>query len=207
MEETYLENHYIQQYFSDVVSMIAERRPDQPLRFMKEYFESIKSGEIVLRRDYDYIRATPANRLAFVSKYGEALNEIAESLSVKDLHCVVELLCFDFPLSTVLHCGQLAAYISWKASSHSKSMDPPPRDPEDLFVPVSTFVRTLRFYLVFEEFFQCSERAIKDAVAALRRSAKKDPKTPLSQLVLTDVHYKQVSASVKATVLASLSNS
>ncbi|KFU91086.1 UPF0705 protein C11orf49, partial [Chaetura pelagica] len=99
-------------YMEDAVSQLLENREDISqygiARFFTEYFNSVRQGTHILFREFSFVQATPHNRASFlrtfwrcfrtVGKNGGKYSSICYLLTAQEYHCLLQLLCPDFPM-------------------------------------------------------------------------------------------------------------
>ncbi|XP_073204373.1 centriolar satellite-associated tubulin polyglutamylase complex regulator 1 isoform X2 [Lepidochelys kempii] len=103
----------------DAVSQLLENREDISLygiaRFFTEYFNSVRQGTHILFREFSFIQATPHNRASFLRTFWRCFRAVGKNgdyrnpaysafslcedlLTAKEYHCLLQLLCPDFPV-------------------------------------------------------------------------------------------------------------
>eukprot|EP00941_MAST-03F_sp_MAST-3F-sp1_P004792 g4792.t1 len=85
-------------YLDDAVALLIAERPERPMNFLAEYFESILLGKHVCYRPYSYITATTNNRHAFVRLARNVLLKFSRSMKIvlNDYYQLLRMLCPDF---------------------------------------------------------------------------------------------------------------
>ena len=64
--QDYLEAHKMSIYLQDAVKIILDRREDNPLKLLNEYFDTTLKGEHILLREFAFVSATALNRKCFL---------------------------------------------------------------------------------------------------------------------------------------------
>ena len=59
----YLETYHVSTYIQDVVQVLLNRRDENSVGAMYDYFSSVIRGDVVVGRNFDFVSATPRNRL------------------------------------------------------------------------------------------------------------------------------------------------
>ncbi|XP_026166191.1 centriolar satellite-associated tubulin polyglutamylase complex regulator 1 isoform X2 [Mastacembelus armatus] len=111
--EEYLDSNVLV-YLSDAVTQLLEHKEEYTqfgvIRYFAEYFSSVKNGNHVLFREYNYIRATPHNRASFIRVFWRCYRQIGKSgdlLSVLEYKSLLQLLCPDFPVEMVQSAARI----------------------------------------------------------------------------------------------------
>ncbi|XP_077178492.1 centriolar satellite-associated tubulin polyglutamylase complex regulator 1 isoform X1 [Paroedura picta] len=101
----YLAQRHVLTYMEDAVSQLLESREDISqygiARFFTEYFNSVRQGTHVLFREFSYVQATPHNRVSFLRTFWRCFRAVGKNgdlLTAKEYHCLLQLLCPDFPM-------------------------------------------------------------------------------------------------------------
>ncbi|XP_074129937.1 centriolar satellite-associated tubulin polyglutamylase complex regulator 1 isoform X1 [Sminthopsis crassicaudata] len=101
----YLAQRHVLTYMEDAVSQLLENREDISqygiARFFTEYFNSVCQGTHILFREFSFIQATPHNRASFLRAFWRCFRTVGKNgdlLTMKEYHCLLQLLCPDFPL-------------------------------------------------------------------------------------------------------------
>lgn len=95
----YLDRYHIQVYLQDAVKTVLNSREERPMEAMLKYFNDVLQGNHVLLREFEFVNATPRNRLALIRNFVETYraNPPDWELKVDDHYQLVTLLCPDFP--------------------------------------------------------------------------------------------------------------
>ena len=64
--EEYLNKYGLSAYFKDVMTLVLENRPHDPIDFITEYYRNCAQGSSYLHRSYRYIRLTERNNDVFM---------------------------------------------------------------------------------------------------------------------------------------------
>ncbi|CAM5121553.1 unnamed protein product [Eretmochelys imbricata] len=101
----YLAQRHVLTYMEDAVSQLLENREDISqygiARFFTEYFNSVRQGTHILFREFSFIQATPHNRASFLRTFWRCFRAVGKNgdlLTAKEYHCLLQLLCPDFPV-------------------------------------------------------------------------------------------------------------
>ncbi|KAM9351541.1 centriolar satellite-associated tubulin polyglutamylase complex regulator 1 [Symphorus nematophorus] len=112
--DEYLADSNVLFYMSDAVTQLLEHKEEYTqfgvIRYFAEYFSSVKNGNHVLFREYNYIRATPHNRASFIRVFWRCYRQIGKSgdlLSMLEYRSLLQLLCPDFPAETVQSAARI----------------------------------------------------------------------------------------------------
>lgn len=144
--EMYMKKHYIMTYIEDVTCLLlAQKKKDskfQPLPFLQDYFQRVRTGNHVFRRKYSFVSATPYNRRSFIKLIWQAfINIIREKVPMKgsDYHQLMELVCTDFPIE-IIH--QVMSVLAHQTKVKTPS------------VMFNDFLYTLQVLFYYKEFVQ-----------------------------------------------------
>ncbi|KAL2806166.1 UPF0705 protein C11orf49 isoform 3 [Daubentonia madagascariensis] len=104
-DHEYLAQRHVLTYMEDAVCQLLENREDIGqygiARFFTEYFNSVCQGTHILFREFSFIQATPHNRASFLRAFWRCFRTVGKNgdlLTMKEYHCLLQLLCPDFPL-------------------------------------------------------------------------------------------------------------
>ncbi|XP_076785364.1 centriolar satellite-associated tubulin polyglutamylase complex regulator 1 isoform X2 [Arvicanthis niloticus] len=113
----YLAQRHVLTYMEDAVCQLLENREDISqygiARFFTEYFNSVCQGTHILFREFSFIQATPHNRASFLRAFWRCFRTVGKNgdlLTMREYHCLLQLLCPDFPLELT----QKAARLTWE---------------------------------------------------------------------------------------------
>ena len=93
-------------YMKDVVALLLENRPEDPVAFVAEYFATASRGAPPLARSYEWIRYSDRSREAFMDNLVTAYNALNSStggpgLTGKQYNKLLRQVCTDFPVDVV----------------------------------------------------------------------------------------------------------
>ncbi|XP_045146970.1 UPF0705 protein C11orf49 homolog isoform X3 [Echinops telfairi] len=101
----YLAQQHVLTYMEDAVCQLLENKEDISqygiARFFTEYFNSVCQGTHILFREFSFVQATPHNRASFLRAFWRCFRTVGKNgdlLTMKEYHCLLQLLCPDFPL-------------------------------------------------------------------------------------------------------------
>ncbi|EDL27560.1 RIKEN cDNA 1110051M20, isoform CRA_a [Mus musculus] len=101
----YLAQRHVLTYMEDAVCQLLENREDISqygiARFFTDYFNSVCQGTHILFREFSFIQATPHNRASFLRAFWRCFRTVGKNgdlLTMREYHCLLQLLCPDFPL-------------------------------------------------------------------------------------------------------------
>lgn len=112
--EEYLDRCGVTAYMKDVVTLLLENRPAQPIAFIAKYFKTVTQGSSPLLRAYRYIQLAPPSHTAFVDNLVAAYVALdarrgASHVSGAEVLRLLRLLCGDCPIdvaaSLLRHLG------------------------------------------------------------------------------------------------------
>ncbi|KAF0040868.1 hypothetical protein F2P81_006766 [Scophthalmus maximus] len=121
-------------------------------RYFAEYFSSVKNSNHVLFREFNYIRATPHNRVSFIRVFWRCFRQIGKSgdlLSVLEYRSLLQLLCPDFPVETVQSAARIVL------------MD----DAIDCLMSFSDFLYAFQLQFYYQEFLDSVLKIYHDLLA------------------------------------------
>lgn len=131
----------------DAVAQLLEHREENskinPIKFLCEYFNSVRDGNHTMFREYSYIHATPHNRASFVRLFWKCYRQIGKKgdlLSIQEYHSLLSLLCSDFPFEPVQKTAKIIL------------LD----DALDCLISFSDFIYAFQVQFYFEEFIEKS---------------------------------------------------
>ncbi|XP_078197117.1 centriolar satellite-associated tubulin polyglutamylase complex regulator 1 isoform X7 [Callithrix jacchus] len=83
--------------------MVSISRPRDPPASASQSagFNSVCQGTHILFREFSFIQATPHNRVSFLRAFWRCFRTVGKNgdlLTMKEYHCLLQLLCPDFPL-------------------------------------------------------------------------------------------------------------
>ncbi|XP_048728460.1 centriolar satellite-associated tubulin polyglutamylase complex regulator 1-like isoform X2 [Ostrea edulis] len=145
--ERYLGKHHVLVYMEDAVAQLLEHREENskinPIKFLCEYFNSVRDGNHTMFREFSYIHATPHNRASFVRLFWKCYRQIGKKgdlLSIQEYHSLLSLLCSDFPFEPVQKTAKIIL------------LD----DALDCLISFSDFIYAFQVQFYFEEFIEKS---------------------------------------------------
>eukprot|EP00729_Bicosta_minor_P019902 gene19902-10092_t len=134
--------------------------------FVADYFADVVNSKQVSFREYNYIRATPQNRRAFLILLWDTLRPIgglSDMLSVADYFSIINLICEDFPFGLVRSAAALVLV----------------DDAVDCLLPFTDFYPAFQLLFFFQEFVAHCRTAYNKCSTATSSTA------PPSATVLT----------------------
>ncbi|KAK9821845.1 hypothetical protein WJX74_004008 [Apatococcus lobatus] len=145
--EAYIRRHHLETYFCDMLGMQGRHTKGiNPADNAVQYFEAVLKGQHVVGRSFEWIAATPHNRLCFLQRVHascrgvEGPEDDLQLLTADDYLCVFRMLSPDFP-SRVIKSG-------FKASVQSS----PGTDAEQARLTVPAFFQALHVVFLHETF-------------------------------------------------------
>ncbi|XP_015239276.1 PREDICTED: UPF0705 protein C11orf49 homolog [Cyprinodon variegatus] len=112
--EQYLADSKVLFYLNDALTQLLDHKEEYTqfgvVRYFAEYFSSVKNGNHVLFREFNFIRATQHNRASFIRVFWRCFRQIGKSgdlLSMLEYRSLLQLLCPDFPLEVVRSAARL----------------------------------------------------------------------------------------------------
>ncbi|AWP08994.1 putative UPF0705 protein C11orf49 -like [Scophthalmus maximus] len=154
--DEYLADSDVLFYLSDAVTQLLEHKEEYTQfgvnRYFAEYFSSVKNSNHVLFREFNYIRATPHNRVSFIRVFWRCFRQIGKSgdlLSVLEYRSLLQLLCPDFPVETVQSAARIVL------------MD----DAIDCLMSFSDFLYAFQLQFYYQEFLDSVLKIYHDLLA------------------------------------------
>ncbi|KAJ8326582.1 hypothetical protein QVD99_006703 [Batrachochytrium dendrobatidis] len=140
----YLEKHRIRFYMEDAVCLMLDSKTDNQLLFLHNYFDTVRRGQNIIGREFEYVQGSLHNRAAFMSKYSQALHQDGK-YSITELHQLAELICPDFPLSIIESTRDIVYHI----------LEIQPLEiSNNTIVPSSIFKAALRVCFIYHEMLE-----------------------------------------------------
>ncbi|NXG66063.1 CK049 protein, partial [Hemiprocne comata] len=150
-------------YMEDAVSQLLENREDISqygiARFFTEYFNSVRQGTHILFREFSFVQATPHNRASFlrtfwrcfrtVGKNGGKYSSICYLLTVQEYHCLLQLLCPDFPMELTQKAARIVLV----------------DDATDCLMSFSDFLFAFQIQFYYSEFLESVAAIYQDLLA------------------------------------------
>lgn len=99
----YLDRYGVTAYMKDVVTLLLENRPSQPIAFISKYFRTVTQGSSPLLRAYRYIRLAGPTQAAFIDNVVSAYVALdtrrgTSGVTGAELLRLLRLLCADCPV-------------------------------------------------------------------------------------------------------------
>ncbi|KAH6586902.1 hypothetical protein BASA50_000266 [Batrachochytrium salamandrivorans] len=88
-------------------------------------FDSVRRGQHIIGRRFEFIVKSPRNRAAFVKQLSQVLPQ-EKRYSIEELHQFTEILCPDFPVHALHHAEQLACHAQGMQGFESEPICIPP---------------------------------------------------------------------------------
>ncbi|XP_034031605.1 UPF0705 protein C11orf49 homolog [Thalassophryne amazonica] len=143
--DQYLADSKVLFYLSDAVNQLLEHKEEYTqfgvVRYFAEYFSSVKNGNHVLFREYNFVRATPHNRASFIKVFWRCFRQVGKRgdlLSVLEFKSLLQLLCPDFPVEIVQRAARIVL------------MD----DASDCLMSFSDFLYAFQLQFFYQEFLE-----------------------------------------------------
>ncbi|XP_077372473.1 centriolar satellite-associated tubulin polyglutamylase complex regulator 1 [Festucalex cinctus] len=172
--DEYLAESNVLFYLSDALTQLLEHKEEYThfgvIRYFAEYFSSVKNGNHILFREFNYIRATPHNRASFIRVFWRCYRQIGKSgdlLSILEYSSLLQLLCPDFPMEIV------------KSAARIVVMD----DGLDCLMSFSDFLYAFQLQFYYQEFLDSVLLIYQDLLAG---------KSPNTVIVPTSTSVEQV---------------
>lgn len=172
--DEYLADSNVMFYLSDAVTQLLEHKEEYTqfgvIRYLAEYFSSVKNSNHVLFREFNYIKATPHNRASFIRVFWRCYRQIGKSgdlLSMLEYRSLLQLLCPDFPVEMV------------QSASRIVLMD----DAIDCLMSFSDFLYAFQLQFYYQEFLDSVLLIYQDLLAG---------KSPNTVIVPTSTSIEQL---------------
>ncbi|XP_068595432.1 centriolar satellite-associated tubulin polyglutamylase complex regulator 1 [Brachionichthys hirsutus] len=154
--DEYLADTHVLFYLSDAVTQLLEHKEECTqfglVPYFAEYFSSVKNGNHVLFREYDYVRATPHNRASFIRVFWRSYRQIGrrgDLLSSLEYMSLLQLLCPDFPVDVVQSAARIVLI----------------DDARDCLISFSDFLYALQLQFYYQEFLDSVLLIYQDLLA------------------------------------------
>nr|KAF6342559.1 hypothetical protein mPipKuh1_001635 [Pipistrellus kuhlii] len=125
---------------------------DFPLRLLSENFNSVCQGTHILFREFSFIQATPHNRASFLRAFWRCFRTVGKNgdlLTMKEYHCLLQLLCPDFPLELTQKAARIVL------------MD----DAMDCLMSFSDFLLAFQIQFYYSEFLESVAAIYQDLLS------------------------------------------
>ena len=142
--EEYLNKYGLTSYFQDVMTLVLENRPQDPLEFITEYYRNCAEGSSYLHRSYRYIRLTEQSQDVFMDNMYMAYKSLSRrkgsiGTTGQELTKLLSLLCHDFP-------SDVSASILRRLGKRDSDV-----------VSFEEFALATKTCLLYEDFFELSD--------------------------------------------------
>ncbi|XP_076970715.1 centriolar satellite-associated tubulin polyglutamylase complex regulator 1 isoform X2 [Tamandua tetradactyla] len=155
-DHEYLARRHVLTYMEDAVCQLLENREEISqygiARFFTEYFNSVCQGTHILFREFSFIQATPHNRASFLRAFWRCFRTVGKNgdlLTMKEYHCLLQLLCPDFPLELTQKAARIVL------------MD----DAMDCLMSFSDFLFAFQIQFYYSEFLENVAAAYQDLLS------------------------------------------
>ncbi|KAM5319410.1 centriolar satellite-associated tubulin polyglutamylase complex regulator 1 isoform 1-T1 [Glossophaga mutica] len=152
----YLAQRHVLTYMEDAVCQLLENKEDISqygiARFFTEYFNSVCQGTHILFREFSFIQATPHNRASFLRAFWRCFRTVGKNgdlLTMKEYHCLLQLLCPDFPLELTQKAARIVL------------MD----DAVDCLMSFSDFLLAFQIQFYYSEFLESVAAIYQDLLS------------------------------------------
>ncbi|XP_073760769.1 centriolar satellite-associated tubulin polyglutamylase complex regulator 1 isoform X2 [Callorhinus ursinus] len=152
----YLAQRHVLTYMEDAVCQLLENKEDISqygvARFFTEYFNSVCQGTHILFREFSFIQATPHNRASFLRAFWKCFRTVGKNgdlLTMREYHCLLQLLCPDFPLELTQKAARIVL------------MD----DAMDCLMSFSDFLFAFQIQFYYSEFLESVAAIYQDLLA------------------------------------------
>ena len=148
--EEYLNKYGLSAYFKDVMTLVLENRPHDPIDFIAEYYRNCAQGSSYLHRSYRYIRLTERNNDVFMDNLYMAYKSLSRKkgsigATGEEMSKLLALLCHDFP-------PDVSSNILRRLGKRSADV-----------VTFEEFALATKSCLLYEEFFEIAEEVFEFA--------------------------------------------
>ncbi|KAL2093485.1 hypothetical protein ACEWY4_010797 [Coilia grayii] len=132
-------------YLNDAVTQLLEHKEEYTqfgvVRYFAEYFNSVKNGNHVIFREFNYVKATQHNRASFIRIFWRCFRQIGKNgdlLAAMEYSSLLQLLCPDFPTEMVQNAARTVLF----------------DDAVDSLMSFSDFLYSFQIQLFFEEYLE-----------------------------------------------------
>ncbi|XP_077425548.1 centriolar satellite-associated tubulin polyglutamylase complex regulator 1 [Vanacampus margaritifer] len=198
--DEYLAESNVLLYLSDALTQLLEHKEEYThfgvIRYFAEYFSSVKNGNHILFREFNYIRATPHNRASFIRVFWRCYRQIGKSgdlLSILEYSSLLQLLCPDFPMEIVKSAARIVVL----------------NDGLECLMSFSDFLYAFQLQFYYQEFLDCVLLIYQDLLAGKSPNTVIVPtSTSVEQLpcLATEENSKEQDFEVEASTLAECIN-
>ncbi|XP_063053473.1 centriolar satellite-associated tubulin polyglutamylase complex regulator 1 [Engraulis encrasicolus] len=143
--DDYLAETNVLLYLNDAVTQLLEHKEEYTqfgiVRYFAEYFNSVKNGNHVMFREFNYIKATQHNRASFLRIFWRCYRQLGKNgdlLAAMEYSSLLQLLCPDFPSEMVQNAARIVLF----------------DDAVDSVMSFSDFLYSFQIQLYFEEFLE-----------------------------------------------------
>ena len=178
--QEYLDKFNVTAYLKDVITLLLENRPSQPVVFISDYFKNVVQGTSPMIRSYRYIKLTKINRISFwdnlVAAYATLDDRKCGGVGVTgaDMKRLLHLLCVDFPPEIIISVLNILDRT------------------ETCVIPFNQFAAGIYACIMYEDFFAYVERLFSELDVSNRGSV------PVS--LLSDTLHTALYADTKTNV-------
>ncbi|XP_070200000.1 centriolar satellite-associated tubulin polyglutamylase complex regulator 1-like isoform X2 [Littorina saxatilis] len=147
--DRYLAKNYVIVYLEDAISQLLAHREEnpkvEPLKYLSQYFSSLRDGNHTMFREFSFIKSTSHSRASFVRLFWKCFRQIGKKgdlLSIQEYHSLLGLLCTDFPFKLVQKTARIVLI----------------DDALDCLISFTDFIYAFQVQFFYEEFLdKCSE--------------------------------------------------
>lgn len=141
--DEYLERSGVSAYVKDMLVLLLEHRPEDPIEFIVEYLSNALSGGTITQRSYRYIRIHPHERQGFLESVAASYKLLEDKTKMGvtgvELIKLLQMVCYDFPADIVETLLKILA------------------KPSNDVVSFEEFSAGLKVCLMYEEFLEEAE--------------------------------------------------
>ncbi|XP_031420121.1 UPF0705 protein C11orf49 homolog [Clupea harengus] len=174
--DDYLAEKNVLLYLNDAVTQLLEHKEEYTqfgvVRYFAEYFNSVKNGNHVLFREFNYIKASPHNRASFIRIFWRCFRQIGKNgdlLAAMEYSSLLQLLCPDFPTEMVQNAARIVLI----------------DDALDSMMSFSDFLYSFQIQFYFEEFLESVSVIYQDLLSG---------KSPNTVIVPTSSSVEQLNS-------------
>lgn len=174
--DDYLAETNVLLYLNDAVTQLLEHKEEYTqygvVRYFAEYFNSVKNGNHILFREFNYIKATPHNRASFIRIFWRCFRQIGKNgdlLAAIEYSSLLQLICPDFPTEMVQNAARIVLI----------------DDAVDSLMSFSDFLYSFQIQFYFEEFLDSVSVIYQDLLSG---------KSPNTVIVPTSSSVEQLNS-------------